>query len=86
MQHWSYRIPTPPMWTILIFFSSAVVLAIAPRQASAMSGWCKRLALSLLLAAALLIAVFPFAPRWHRGSLELTVLDAGQERFAASGV
>jgi competence protein ComEC len=74
----SYRIQAPPMWLILSYFCAAALLALGSRFASVSAIWCKRLSFALLLAAALLIAIFPFAPRWQRGSLELTVLDVRQ--------
>jgi competence protein ComEC len=75
---WSYRIPAPPFWLLLIFFVFATALAITHRLELSSSLWHRRVGFALLLIAASLIAIYPFAPRWRRGSLELTVLDVGQ--------
>ncbi len=57
---------------------AAVLLAITLRTCSLPSRWIKRFSFALLLAAAVTMATFPFAPRWQRGSFELSVLDVGQ--------
>ena len=75
---WSYRIPGPPLWLVLVFLAAAVFLAMAARRASFWSGWGSRGAAGILGLCALVIAIYPFAPRWSRGKLELTVLDVGQ--------
>ncbi|HSC44385.1 MAG TPA: DNA internalization-related competence protein ComEC/Rec2 [Candidatus Acidoferrum sp.] len=74
----NYRIPAPPVWLLVCFFAAAVFLAVALRNSSGRAFWFKRVGLSAVVAAALLIAVYPFAPRVHRGWLELNVLDVGQ--------
>ncbi len=43
-----------------------------------LSRWLARGSAMALLAAAVVIATFPFPPIWHRGEMELTVLDVGQ--------
>lgn len=75
---WSYRIPGPPLWLIVAFFVFGVALAAAiripqPRWKVLGRGVCLA-----WLACALVIAVFPFAPDWSRGKLEVSVLDVGQ--------
>ena len=75
---WSYRVPAPPLWLMLFFFSVAILLAIALRLAAGHWTWIRRSIFAVLLAAATAIAFFPFAPRWQHGSLELTVIDVGQ--------
>lgn len=75
---WSYRIPTPPWWLILLFFCAAMILAITLRIAFSSSRWPNRLSFGLLIANALLIATFPFPSNRRHGCLELTVLDVGQ--------
>jgi competence protein ComEC len=75
---WSYRIPGPPVWLVLIFFAAALFLAGAARRNSFWSGWDSRSAAGVLGLSAIAIAIYPFAPRWSRGKLELTVLDVGQ--------
>jgi competence protein ComEC len=87
---WSYRIPGPPFWLVCVFFGAAIVLAgslLDLRVSRASAGTrltslrairFKHASFTVALAAALLMAIYPFAPRWQRGSLELTVLDVGQ--------
>lgn len=75
---WSYRVPAPPLWLILVFFLVSIMLAIALRLAAPPWIWLRRASFAMLLGAASAIAIFPFAPNWRRGSLELTVLDVGQ--------
>jgi beta-lactamase superfamily II metal-dependent hydrolase len=61
-----------------LFFALSVLLTITLRIGSLPWRWIKRFSLVLLLAAAVAMATFPFAPRWQRGSFELNVLDVGQ--------
>jgi competence protein ComEC len=75
---WSYRIPSPPLWLMLFFFASALIVAFTLRCEFRSSLRCKRISFVFALAAAASIATFPFSPRWQHGSLELTVLDVGQ--------
>jgi competence protein ComEC len=75
---WSYRIPGPPWWLALFFFSALVLLVTAfrlnhPARRYAASALC-----ASLLASSLAIAVFPFAPRLSQRKLEVTILDVGQ--------
>jgi competence protein ComEC len=75
---WSYRIPGPPFWLIVIFFTAAVLLVAEMRlkhqlQRTIVWGSC-----FVFIACALTIAVYPFGERWTKGRLELTVLDVGQ--------
>jgi competence protein ComEC len=77
---WSYRIPGPPEWLMLVFFLLALGLVVSLRLRA---GSLLRRKLGLftagsLAAAAVVIALFPFAPKWSPGKLELTVLDVGQ--------
>ena len=87
----SYRIPGPPAWLLLAFFAAFVCLAASARAAAArrthhatrrlMSPRIRPLEwISLLGLAALtlLVASYPFAPRYERGKLEVDVLDVGQ--------
>jgi competence protein ComEC len=75
---WSYRIPGPHGWLVLFFFILLVSLMAVLRfnlPARRLIAW------SLcggLLAGALAIAVYPFAPHRSRGKLEVTILDVGQ--------
>ncbi len=87
----SYRIPGPPVWLVVAFFAAFICLAgvaragaerkrvravrlqpVAPRH---FSEW---IAAAMLLALAVLVATYPFAPRLVRGDFEVTVLDVGQ--------
>jgi beta-lactamase superfamily II metal-dependent hydrolase len=77
-QRWSYRIPGPPSWLIVLFFMIGVAIAaeIRFRQASRRMigrGLCLGWALC-----ALTIAIFPFRADWAKGKLEVNVLDVGQ--------
>jgi competence protein ComEC len=75
---WSYRIPGPPAWLIGIFLAAGVLLAATARGYGFWRGWGSRSAAGVLALSALAMAIFPFAPRWSAGKLELTVLDVGQ--------
>ena len=75
---WSYRIPGPPFWLILLFFATAILLAAEmrlkhPLRKTMVWGLCV-----VFIASALTIAVYPFGQKWMKGRLELTVLDVGQ--------
>ena len=75
---WSYRIPGPPLSLIVLFFVIGVALASCIRFRR--EGW-KTFSWGVCLAwlaCALTIAVYPFAPRWAKGKLEVSVLDVGQ--------
>ena len=92
--HWprlAYRIPGPPTWLVVAFFLGFAFLAMAARTAAAgrksstarrmlpepirMAEWGAGLA---VVAFAIPIALFPFAPQLHRGEFEVSVLDVGQ--------
>ncbi|MGB9463535.1 MAG: ComEC/Rec2 family competence protein, partial [Candidatus Acidiferrum sp.] len=75
---WSYRIPGPPLWLMVVFLVAGVLLAVVARSSTSWRGWTARGAAGVLALSALSIAIFPFAPRWSAGKLELTVLDVGQ--------
>jgi competence protein ComEC len=75
---WSYRIPGPPLWLIVLFFVAAFLLAAEmrlnhPLRRTVVWGLC-----TVFAASALTIAIYPFGEKWTKGSLELTVLDVGQ--------
>lgn len=75
---WSYRIPGPPLWLIMLFFLTGTALAICirfERERWTTFYWGVCVA---WLACAVVIAVFPFSPQWAKGKLEVTVLDVGQ--------
>jgi competence protein ComEC len=71
----SYRVPSPPTPLLVAFFVATTLFAATILMAKRRAAWA---AGAVLLALALLIAVHPFAPRWDRGHLEVTVLDVGQ--------
>ena len=75
---WSYRIPGPPLWLIVVFFAFGVALAGAVRIAQGRWKFLERGMCFAWLACALVIAVFPFAPNSSHGKLEVSVLDVGQ--------
>jgi competence protein ComEC len=75
---WSYRIPGPPFWLIVLFFAAAILLVAEMRLKQSLRRalfWGLRAA---FIACALTIAIYPFGERWTKGRLELTVLDVGQ--------
>jgi competence protein ComEC len=87
----SYRIPGPPLWLALAFFTSLAFLAaisrrilaqrrgrVARRKLPPPVSWQEWLAAAAVTAGALLIATYPFAPRLAAGKTEVTVLDVGQ--------
>jgi competence protein ComEC len=78
LPHWSYRIPGPQWWLVVLFFTSAVSLAVAIGLIGTWSQRVRAGSTALLAGCALLIAMFPFSPQWSPGKLELTVLDVGQ--------
>src|SRR6266446_3379583 len=75
---WSYRIPGPPSWLIVLFFAVAILLAVVMR----LKHWFRRAVVwglrGVFIACALTIAIYPFGEKWTKGRLELTVLDVGQ--------
>jgi competence protein ComEC len=75
---WNYRIPGPRIWVMATFCIFAVLLGVAMRIAHTRQRIVTRMLAGGLVACALLIALFPFAPRWSPGNLEVTVLDVGQ--------
>jgi competence protein ComEC len=77
-QRWSYRIPGPHRWVVLFFFIALVFLMAILRFNLPARQLIARTLCAGLFAGALTIAVFPFAPRWSQGKLEVTILDVGQ--------
>lgn len=77
-QRWSYRIPGPPFWLIVLFFAAAILLAAEmrlkhPLRRTMVWGLC-----ITFIACAMTITIYPFGERWTKGKLELTVIDVGQ--------
>lgn len=74
----SYRIPGPPLWLTIVFLVLGILLAVCLRiftRTLRMVAFGTCLA---ILIPAITIASYPFAPKWLRGEMELTVLDVGQ--------
>lgn len=87
----AYRIPGPPVWLLIAFFTALICLAAAARGAAARgtnrfarrqpsprihpAEWVAAVALAVF---AILIATHPFVPSLVRGKLEVSVLDVGQ--------
>lgn len=74
----SYRIPAPPVWLTSIFFATLIILAFSSRSMAGNRTWWKSGSIGVLLASALAIVTFPFAPNSSPGKLEVTILDVGQ--------
>jgi competence protein ComEC len=75
---WSYRIPGPPFWLIVLFFPAAILLAAEMRLKHPLKRTMLWGLSMTFIACALTIAIFPFREKWTKGKLELTVLDVGQ--------
>jgi len=75
---WSYRIPGPPFWLIVLFFAVAILLAVVLRMKDSSRGAVVWGLCGAFIACALTIAIYPFGETWTKGKLELTVLDVGQ--------
>ncbi len=82
LPHWSYRIPTPPLWLTILFFTLAIAIGAVARTGAAPANRPRRFALSTLsatfIATAFLVATFPFPPSHAGGRLEADILDVGQ--------
>jgi competence protein ComEC len=76
--HWSYRVPGPPVWLMILFFVAGILLAVALRTKFRWGEPLGHACAVTLLTAAVVIATFPFAAQWNRREMELTVLDVGQ--------
>src|SRR5258708_36200133 len=75
---WSYRIPGPPFWLIMLFFAAAILMAAETQLKDLLKRtilWGLRMA---FMACALTIAIYTFGEKWAKCKLELTVLDVGQ--------
>jgi competence protein ComEC len=78
LPRWSYRVPSPPHWLLIVFFCLLILVILGLRLRSSTSVWLSRASAASLLAVVVVIATFPFAAQWQRGKMELTVLDVGQ--------
>ncbi len=68
----NWRIPTPPVWLGIVLSVAFVALAVA-------RGRWRRAATGAAVAALLALLVWhPFPPEFHRGQLEMSVMDVGQ--------
>lgn len=89
--HLSYRIPGPPVWVLVAFFAALVCLAAAARMVlrGRQARGARRapappirpfewISVAVLAALTMLVATYPFPPRYTPGKLEVTVLDVGQ--------
>ncbi len=72
----SYRIPGPSVAVMAVFVALAILLAAAIRMRWKV--WWLGSVIVALLATAVVIAAYPFAPRFAPKRLEVTVLDVGQ--------
>ncbi len=78
LPRWSYRIPGPPLWLVVLFFLIAFALAVGLRLGPLRPMSVVRGFALAWVACAWMIAVFPFKPHWDSGKLEVSVLDVGQ--------
>jgi competence protein ComEC len=76
--HGSYRIPGPPVWVTILFFTCGILLAVALRVEGNLGKRVKWLAAAGLIVASLVIATYPFPAAVERGALEVDVLDVAQ--------
>jgi len=77
-QGWSYRIPGPALWLVVLFFIPAILLAAEMRLKHPLQ---KAISWGLCIAwftCAVTIAIYPFGEKWTKEKLEVTVLDVGQ--------
>jgi competence protein ComEC len=75
---WSYRIPGPPIWLVVIFLVAAMFLAAAMRLNPPLPRKMVWAVGAVLTASALAVTIFPFGSQWEQGKLEVTILDVGQ--------
>src|SRR5260221_245552 len=78
LRGWSYRIPGPPQLLVLLFLASAAIVALTFRFTRRAASWLRLGSAGILMASALVIAIYPFSPTFQVGRLEATVLDVGQ--------
>lgn len=91
LPHLSYRIPGPPVWLIVAFFSALIACAAlgrgvvaarrsrtARRRLPPPIAWREWVAGLAVAALAVLIAWYPFAPHLAYGQTQVNVLDVGQ--------
>src|SRR5207245_7608626 len=71
---WSYRIPGPPFWLIVLFFGVAVLLAAMTRSKQSPGHKLRWSLYAAWATCALAVAVFPFGSRWSKGNLKVAIL------------
>ena len=79
--HWepAWRIPSPPVWLAGGISAALIAVALLGRRRGAPVWRILRVASVAALAALLVLMIWhPFAPRVHRGQLEMTAIDVGQ--------
>lgn len=71
----SFRVPSPPVAVLAAFFAAATLFAamilLAKRRAALVAG-------AAVATLAVVIAIYPFAPRLDAQRLEITMVDVGQ--------
>jgi competence protein ComEC len=75
---WSYRIPGPPLWLVLLFFLIGAAIVAEMRLGQAPRKTIGRGLCFAWIVCVLTIAIFPFRAEWAKGKLEVDVLDVGQ--------
>jgi competence protein ComEC len=79
--HWepAWRIPSPPAWLAAGISTALIAIALLGRLRGRPVWRALRVASVTALAALLVLMIWhPFAPRVHRGELEMTAIDVGQ--------
>jgi competence protein ComEC len=79
--HWepAWRIPSPPVWLAAGIAAALIAVALLGRLRGRPVWRILRVAAVTALGAQLVLMIWhPFAPRVHRGELEMTVIDVGQ--------
>lgn len=71
----SYRVPSPPLSLLLLFFVALVFCSVAILASWRRATWA---ASGITLTLAAIIVASPFPARLYPGQLEVTVLDVGQ--------
>jgi competence protein ComEC len=74
----AYRVPGPSMGVLILFFSSAALLAVGHRMIQERRRWVTGVAIVGVLIAAALIITYPSPPQVMANHLEVTVLDVAQ--------
>lgn len=90
LTHFSWIIPGPPLWLLVAFFATLVLLATlawsraeshheqSPQLPAPRARLKERISLIAVLALGCLVSSYPFPPNLNAGKLEASVLDVGQ--------